>query len=250
MFNLRENIAKIIKYIFILISIFIPQSKAHSDNYKLVLSFGFIKQTVYQINTTYKENNNNYEINFKLLSTNGISSFLSEEIEGIGFSSGRIINDKHIPIKYQYIERKDNSQKEYYVDFNNNNIAIGNRIPSYDKTKLTPINDDMLVNVIDPALAFIKLSNFSNLNNCDENILIYDAKRRFDLTISNLEKNGNRIQCLIKSKKIGGYKRKEGLNPLELPYEMIIEFENMNSNYKLLSISGENKYFKLSIIPL
>ena len=250
MFNLRENIAKIIKYIFILIFIFIPQSKAHADNYKLVLSFGFIKQTVYQINTTYTENNNNYEINFKLLSTDGISSFISEEIEGIGFSSGRIINDKHIPIKYQYIESKDNSQKEYYVDFNNNNIAIGNRIPSYDKTKLTPINDDMLVNVIDPALAFIKLSKFSNLNNCDKNILIYDAKRRFDLTISNLEKNGNRIQCLIKSKKIGGYKRKEGVNPLELPYEMIIEFENMNSNYKLLSISGENKYFKLSIIPL
>ena len=247
MFFLRENIENFIKCIFLLIFVFPQPSRLCADNYSLVLSFGLIKQSIYNVKTEYIENDNIYEIKFELLSTNGVSNILTDKIEGFGFSNGDIINGEHIPRKYQYIENKKDSKKEYYIEFNDENSANGSRIPTYDKSKLTPIDEDMLINVIDPALAFFKLSNLSMLNECNKTIQIYDAKRRFDLNISNFKKNENTVKCSIKSKKIGGYKIKEKLNPLELPYEMIIEFENINDTYKLNSIIGKNQYFTVSI---
>ena len=248
MFFLRENIENFIKCIFILIfASSLLTSRLYADNYNLNLSFGLIKQVIYKINTEYIEKDNIYEIKFELSSSNGISNILTDQIEGIGFSRGDIVDGKRIPRNYQYIENKKNSQKEYYVEFNDKNIANGIRVPAYDKTKLTPINEDMLMNVIDPALAFFKLSNFSELNKCNKTIQIYDAKRRFDLNISNFKKNGNSIECLIRSEKIGGYKIKEKINPLELPHEMILEFQLINGAYRLVSISGKNQYFTVSI---
>ena len=67
---------------------------------------------------------------------------------------------------------KENSLKKYLIDFNEPNNIKGIRIPTYDKSKLTPIDNKMLVDVFDPALIFYQLVNFLDLNNCKKNLKV------------------------------------------------------------------------------
>ena len=103
----------------------------------------------------------------------------------------------------------------------------------------------MLVNVSDPALTFYKLANFLELENCSKNFKVYDGKRRLDLLITKISEDLAGFKCLITSKKIGGYKIKNKVNPLEIPYEMIIEFKYINGNLKMTSIEGKNSVLNI-----
>ena len=191
--------------------------------------------------------NNNYNLEFKLSSQDNFIKFITDETSGKGFSKGKIYEKAFIPKNYQYIEEKESSIKKYLIDFNDPNNIKGIRIPSYDKSKLTPIDNKMLVDVFDPALIFYKLVNFLDLNNCKKNLKVYDAKRRLDLLITKMSEDQNSFKCLITSKKIGGYKIKDKINPLEIPYEMIIEFEYIDGNLRMTSIEGKNSVLNIIV---
>lgn len=237
----------ITNFIFTILVLNMSPGILSADNFNLILHIGPIKKNIYTISSEYIEKNNKYIINFNLSSKNGVADFIVEKTNGIGSSNGEKLEKKYIPISYKYIESKEDLKKEYYIKFNKDKPAEGKRIPDYDKNKLTPIDKSMLKEIIDPATAFHILSNYADLNQCNMTLKVYDAKRRFNLIISDLEKKDAQIKCKIRSKKIGGYKKKERLNPLELPYEMIIKFDYNDGGYEMISIKGKNKYLTLSL---
>lgn len=234
-------------YTLIILFVLFQNAYVYSDEFTLSAKFGPIKKLIYKFSYEMVIENNNYNLEFELSSQGNIIKFITDETSGKGFSKGEIYKKTFIPKNYQYIEKKENSLKKYLIDFNEPNNIKGIRIPTYDKSKLTPIDNKMLVDVFDPALIFYKLVNFLDLNNCKKNLKVYDAKRRLDLLITKMSEDQNSFKCLITSKKIGGYKIKDKINPLEIPYEMIIEFEYIDGNLRMTSIEGKNSVLNIIV---
>lgn len=234
-------------YTLIVLFVLFQNAYLYSDEFTLSAKFGPIKKIIYKISYEMNIENNDYNLHFNLSSQDNFIRFVTDETKGKGFSKGKIKEKILITKHYEYIEEKGESLKKYLIDFNDSNNIKGTRIPSYDKSKLTPIDNKMLVGVIDPALIFYKLVNFKDLNSCNKNFKVYDAKRRLDLLITKISKDQNGLKCLITSKKIGGYKIKDKVNPLEIPYEMIIEFKYIDGNLKMTSIVGKNNILNIII---
>jgi len=232
-------------YTLIILFVLFQNAYVYSDEFTLSAKFGPIKKLIYKISYEMNIENNNYNLEFKLSSQDNIIKFITDETSGKGFSKGEIHKKTFIPKNYQYIEKKENSLKKYLIDFNDPNNIKGMRIPSYDKSKLTPIDNKMLVDVLDPALIFYQLANFLDLKDCSRNFKIYDAKRRLDLLVTKISENQKGFKCLLTSKKIGGYKIKNKINPLEIPYEMIIQFKYIEDDIRMTSIEGKNSMLNI-----
>ena len=232
-------------YTLIILFVLFQNAYAYSDEFTLSAKFGPIKKLIYKFSYEMIIENNNYNLEFKLSSQDNIIKFITDETSGKGFSKGEIHEKTFIPKNYQYIEKKENSLKKYLIDFNDPNNIKGMRIPSYDKSKLTPIDNKMLVDVLDPALIFYQLANFLDLKDCSRNFKIYDAKRRLDLLVTKISENQKGFKCLLTSKKIGGYKIKNKINPLEIPYEMIIQFKYIEDDIRMTSIEGKNSMLNI-----
>ena len=234
-------------YTLIILFVLFQNSYTYSDDFTLTAKFGPIKKIIYKFSYEMNIENNEYNLKFNLSSQNNFLKFITNETIGIGLSEGIIIKNSFIAKNYQYTEKKEDSLKKYFIDFNDQNNIKGTRIPSYDKSKLTPIVNEMLIDVFDPALIFYKLANFIELENCNKNFKVYDGKRRLDLLIAKISEDKNGFRCLITSKKIGGYKIKNKVNPLEIPYEMIIEFKYINGNLTMTSIEGKNSVLNIIV---
>ncbi|MDA7688402.1 hypothetical protein N8753_01695 [Pelagibacteraceae bacterium] len=234
-------------YTFIILFVLFQAAIAYSDQFTLSAKIGPIKKIVYKFSYEMNIDNNDYNLKFNLYSQDNFIEFLTDETIGNGFSRGEIKEDIFITKNYEYLEKKEGSIKKYFIDFNDPNNIKGIRIPSYDKSKLTPIEGTMLVDIFDPALIFYKLANFLDLENCNKKFKIYDAKRRFDLSITKVSEDQNGLKCLMTSNKIGGYKIKDKINPLEIPYEMIIEFKYIGDNLRMTSIEGKNSVLKIIV---
>ena len=232
-------------YTLIILFVLFQNAYVYSDEFTLSAKFGPIKKLIYKFSYEMIIENNNYNLEFELSSQDNIIKFITDETSGKGFSKGEIHKKTFIPKNYQYIEKKENSLKKYLIDFNDPNNIKGMRIPSYDKSKLTPIDNKMLVDVLDPALIFYQLANFLDLKDCSRNFKIYDAKRRLDLLVTKISENQKGFKCLLTSKKIGGYKIKNKINPLEIPYEMIIQFKYIEDDIRMTSIEGKNSMLNI-----
>tara|TARA_Y100000022_G_C13228823_1_gene366279 strand:+ start:586 stop:1317 length:732 start_codon:yes stop_codon:yes gene_type:complete len=234
-------------YTLIILFVLFQSAFVYSDEFTLSAKFGPIKKIIYKFSYEMEVENNNYNLEFKISSQDNIVKFITNETSGKGFSKGKINENVFIPKNYQYIEKKESSLKKYLIDFNDPNNIKGIRIPSYDKSKLTPIDKEMLVGVLDPVLIFYKLANFLDLKNCNSNFKIYDAKRRLDLMVTKISESQKGFKCLMTSKKIGGYKIKNKIDPLEIPYEMIIEFKYIGDVLRMTSIEGKNSMLSMII---
>ena len=234
-------------YTLIILFVLFQSAFVYSDEFTLSAKFGPIKKIIYKFSYEMEVENNNYNLEFKISSQDNIVKFITNETSGKGFSKGKINENVFIPKNYQYIEKKESSLKKYLIDFNDPNNIKGIRIPSYDKSKLTPIDKEMLVGVLDPVLIFYKLANFLDLKNCNSNFKIYDAKRRLDLMVTKISESQKGFKCLMTSKKIGGYKIKNKIDPLEIPYEMIIEFKYIGDVLRMTSIEGKNSILSMII---
>ncbi len=232
-------------YTLIILFVLFQNAYVYSDEFTLSAKFGPIKKLIYKFSYEMVIENNNYNLEFELSSQGNIIKFITDETSGKGFSKGEIHKKTFIPKNYQYIEKKENSLKKYLIDFNDPNNIKGMRIPSYDKSKLTPIDNKILVDVLDPALIFYQLANFLDLKDCSRNFKIYDAKRRLDLLVTKISENKKGFKCLLTSKKIGGYKIKNKINPLEIPYEMIIQFKYIEDDIRMTSIEGKNSMLNI-----
>tara|TARA_B100001059_G_scaffold190136_1_gene193018 strand:+ start:509 stop:1240 length:732 start_codon:yes stop_codon:yes gene_type:complete len=240
-------VKKINTYTLLILFVLFQSAYVYSDEFTLSAKFGPIKKIIYKFSYEMDIVDNDYNLKFNLSSQDNLVEFLTDKTYGEGFSRGEIDKKEFLSKNYEYIEQKESSLKKYSIDFNDPNNIKGARIPSYDKSKLTPIDSNMLIDVFDPALIFYKLANFMDLKNCNKNFRIYDAKRRFDLIITKISEDTNSFKCLITTKKIGGYKIKDKINPLEIPYEMIVEFKYINGNLRMTSIEGKNSVLNIIV---
>ncbi len=161
---------------------------------------------IMEINTQLDILENNFEYEFKI-NTKKLINFINP-VNGNGKVSG-VIDNFYKPKKYTYKYTRKDKEKYVEIVYDNNLIKDLIVLPKYDKSKLTPITDEMLNNTIDPSTFFLNLLYFDNLNNCENIYRIFDGKRRYDVLFNGTNIIGDNIECEARQVKIGGYKNKE-----------------------------------------
>ena len=163
------------------------------------------KIPVMSIDTVLEIEGNNYEYKFSIR-TNNIVDFINK-VNGDGSISG-VIDGFYKPLHYKYLYTRKEKEKFVEIKYNDSNISDLTLIPEPDKSKLTKIEDSMLINTIDPSSFFLNILNYENINNCEKTFRVFDGKRRYDVTFIKNDKtiSDNLIYCEANQIKLGGYK--------------------------------------------
>ena len=199
------------KYLFIILSLFTtPTTLADPfiEERKFVVEAKLSilpKIPVMNIDTVLAIENNSYEYKFSIRTSN-IVDFINK-VNGDGSIIG-IIDEFYKPLHYKYKYTRKEKEKFVEIKYNDSLISELNLIPKPDKNKLTKIEDDMLINTIDPSSFFLNILNYDNLNDCEKTFRIFDGKRRYDVSFSKADKIilNNLIYCKANQIKLGGYK--------------------------------------------
>ena len=154
-------------YYIILVFIIFPsylfaESKNINTNYELKLKVLGVPVKIGEINSYLTFNVNNYSLNFELYSDKLVKIITS--IDGVGKVSGMMNSSILYPKDYQYTYVKKKKTKKTKILFNNSTVIFSETNPNFDKNKLSPISDEMLIGTIDPITAIIYMSDY-NLNN-------------------------------------------------------------------------------------
>ena len=242
---------KLYYYIFLVFIIFSNQSYAKIEstniNYKLKLNILGVHIKIGEINSYMEIKNDNYNLKFVLASENLVN--IVTPISGEGSVSGKIKDLFFIyPESYQYKYVKKKKEKNTRILFNNSNVSLSSVKPKFDKNKLTPVIDSMLINVIDPVTAIIYLSNYKLNNECTNKYRIFDGKRRYNLNYTNKFKKDDYTICRLNQEKIGGFKLSSDKNDIFKPAQEIdTYFKKINNEYILEKIVTKNNFSNLLI---
>ena len=168
----------------------------------------FPKIPVMSIDTVLKVEDNSYEYKFSI-KTNNIVDFINK-VNGDGSVSG-VIDRFYKPLHYKYRYTRKEKEKFVEIKYTDSNISELILIPEPDKSKLTKIEDSMLIDTIDPSSFFLNILNYENINNCEKTFRVFDGKRRYDVTFNKNDKIivDNLIYCKANQIKLGGYKNDE-----------------------------------------
>ena len=163
---------------------------------------------IMEIYTELKVNEDNFNYIFDIKSKN-IVKFINQ-VNGIGTIKGKIFANKYIPSNYIYTYKRKEKNKYVEIVYGENYIKKIIIKPKYDKSKLTPLTDEMLKKTIDPPTFFLSILNYKNINNCQKTFRVFDGKRRYDVKFDKSNNSSkNLIECVAKQIKLGGYKDKE-----------------------------------------
>ena len=132
------------------------------------------KIPVMSIDTVLKIEDNSYEYKFSIRTKN-IVDFINK-VNGDGSISG-VIDRFYKPLHYKYRYTRKEKEKFVEIKYNDSNISELTLIPEPDKSKLTKIEDGMLINTIDPSSFFLNILNYENINNCEKTFRVFDGKR-------------------------------------------------------------------------
>ena len=199
------------KYIFIILSL-ITSATTLADpfieerNFVVEAKLSILpKIPVMTIDTVLEIQDNNYEYKFSIR-TNNIVDFINK-VNGDGSIIG-IIDEFYKPLHYKYRYTRKEKEKFVEIKYNDSSISELNLIPEPDKNKLTRIEDNMLINTIDPSSFFLNILNYDNINNCEKTFRVFDGKRRYDVKFTKEDKiiSDNLIYCKANQIKLGGYK--------------------------------------------
>ena len=196
---------------------------------------------IMEINTQLEIVEKNFEYTFSI-KTKKLISFINS-VNGNGKVSGEI-NNLYKPKKYSYNYIRKGKEKYVEIVYENNLIKKLLVLPEYDKSKLTPITNEMLSNTIDPSTFFLNLLYFENLNNCENNFRIFDGKRRYDVLFNGINENDNNIECEAQQIKIGGYKDEE--EDIFASSDFIKVIYSAQNN-KFIGYEARNKNISISI---
>ena len=241
---------KLYHYIFLVFIIFSQQSYAQikntNINYKLKLNILGVHIKIGEINSYMEIKDNNYNLKFTLASENLISVVTS--INGEGNVNGKIEDLSLYPETYQYKYTKKKKDKNTQILFIDSFVASSSTIPQFDKNKLSPIIDSMLIDVIDPVTAIIHLGDYTLNKACTNNYRIFDGKRRYNLSYTNKFKRDDYIICRLTQEKIGGFKLSDDKNDIFKPAQEIdTYFKKINDMYILEKIITKNNFSNLLI---
>ena len=199
------------KYIFIILSLFtsantLADTVIEERNFVVEAKLSILpKIPVMSIDTILEIEDENYEYKFSIR-TNNIVEFINK-VNGDGSIIG-VIDEFYKPLHYKYKYTRKEKEKFVEIKYNDALISELNLIPEPDKNKLTKIEEDMLINTIDPSSFFLNILNYEYINDCEKTFRIFDGKRRYDVLFTKTDKtiSNNFIYCKANQIKLGGYK--------------------------------------------
>ena len=202
---------KLIGFIFIILSLFTSAATLadpfiEERNFVVEAKLSILPRIpVMSIDTFLKIEDDKYEYKFSIR-TNNIVDFINK-VNGDGSITG-IIDEFYKPLHYKYRYTRKEKEKFVEIKYNDSSISELNLIPEPDKNKLTRIEDNMLINTIDPSSFFLNILNYDNINNCEKTFRVFDGKRRYDVKFTKEDKiiSDNLIYCKANQIKLGGYK--------------------------------------------
>ena len=202
---------QLIKYIFIILSLFtsantLADTVIEERNFVVEAKLSILpKIPVMSIDTILEIEDENYEYKFSIR-TNNIVEFINK-VNGDGSIIG-VIDEFYKPLHYKYKYTRKEKEKFVEIKYNDALISELNLIPEPDKNKLTKIEEDMLINTIDPSSFFLNILNYEYINDCEKTFRIFDGKRRYDVLFTKTDKtiSNNFIYCKANQIKLGGYK--------------------------------------------
>ena len=202
------------KYLFIILSLFTTATTLadpiiEERNFVVEAKLSILpKIPVMNIDTILTIENDKYEYKFSIR-TNNIVDFINK-VNGDGSIIG-VIDEFYKPLHYKYRYTRKEKEKFVEIKYNDSIISELNLIPEPDKNKLTKIEDNMLINTIDPSSFFLNILNYENINNCEKTFRVFDGKRRYDVEFTKEDKiiSDNLIYCKANQIKLGGYKINE-----------------------------------------
>ena len=186
------------------------------------------KISILQISTNLIEiDKEKFELKFNIKTLN-IVNYISS-INGDGLVLGYIKNNNYYPELYKYEYVRGNKEKSVYLKYSNGKINDEIFIPEYDKNKLTPITNEQKFNTIDPATLFLRFLDINKIYGCNQDIKIYDGKRRYDIIFSDKKFEKQEIECSASQNRIGGYKKNK-IDPLTNTDLLKIRYEDSANN--------------------
>ena len=196
-------------FFFAQANISLSDNLTEEKDFTIKAQIGFLPPiTAMEIKTYLEIKDNKYEYLFQI-STKQLIKFINE-VNGKGQVKG-IIDNGYKPIEYTYAYKRKNKDKYVNIKYLENRITKLTVKPDFDKTQLSPLSDDMLINTIDPSTFFLSLLNYNNIDECKKSFKIFDGKRRYDVIFKEklINEDTNIIECTAEQIKIGGYKEKE-----------------------------------------
>ena len=204
------------------------------------------KIAVMEIATIFNIQDGKYTYEFNIKSKN-IVEFI-DQVNGKGEVDG-FVNKIYQPINYRY--KYTRKKKEKYVEINYANNKVNNIFvtPEYNKSELSPVSKDMLLDTIDPSSFFLNLLDYTKTGECKNKFKVFDGKRRYDVIFTEIirnKKNGT-IECMANQIKLGGYKEDEKVSDIFADSDYIkIIYENNNHN-NFIGYEAKNGNIKLVI---
>ena len=197
----------LIIFIFFTLLISINSLKADIQNikYDLFLKVLGVQVKIGEITSYFEIIDEEYKLEYDLKSENLVQ--LISPTKGVGKINGKYINSKLIPENYNYTYERKGKIKSTNIEFLDSNVINSEVIPPFEKSKLTPVNEPMLKNVIDPSTGIILMGDYHLNENCSIDYRIFDGKRRYDLTYTSIEEKDSYKVCTLQRQKLGGFKK-------------------------------------------
>ena len=224
----------LIIFIFSTLLISINSLKADVQNIKYDLHIRVlgVQVKIGEIKSYFEITDDDYKLEYNLKSENLVQ--LISPTKGIGKINGKYINSKLIPENYNYTYERKGKIKSTSIKFLDSNVINTEVTPPFEKSKLTPVNDSMLRNVIDPSTGIMLMGDYELNKNCSIEYKIYDGKRRYNLTYTNIiEKDVYKI-CTLQRHKLGGFKKDgndSNNNPFASADQIDAYFTKKNKKY-------------------
>ena len=203
------------------------------------------KILVMDIITSLKIKNNEYTYEFNIKSKN-IVDFINQ-VNGKGKVLG-VIHNTYKPTNYTYKYNRKNKEKYVEMSYSNDMIDKIVNLPEIDKSQLSIVSDDMLVETIDPSTFFLNLLDYNKTKECKNKFKIFDGKRRYDVVFTNIKKTkNNTIECEASQIRLGGYKKDEKVSDVFAASDYIKVIYSENNNNDFIGYEAKNGAIKIII---
>ena len=195
-----------------------------------------------KINVDLEEKNDlTFNLNFDV-NTLQIADIVSK-IDGNGYVKG-VKNSLYKPIVYNYDYIKNGKEKKINIVYQGNKIKESNVYPEFDKTKLVEINNNDLIDTIDPATFFLNMLYYELTNNCTHNFKIFDGKRRYNIVFLKNVITETEIICEAQQIKIGGYKKDKLKNADKSDY-IYVKYNKVDYSFREYEAKSGNIIIKI-----
>ena len=165
------------------------------------------------------------------------------KIDGNGYVKG-VKNNLYRPIVYNYDYIKNGKEKKINIVYLGNKIKESNVYPEFDKTKLVEINNNDLIDTIDPATFFLNMLYYELTNNCTHNFKIFDGKRRYNIVFLKNVITETEIICEAQQIKIGGYKKDKLKNADNSDY-IYVKYNKVDYSFREYEAKSGNIIIKI-----